>query len=99
MGFPGSFSTGIGAHTLLQGVMHHHAPDGVHRVGCSERQVSSGDVTLASLFVPFVKVDGATCDACCRLHVAAWMFTPGSVLICEACYQRFCRECADGNSV
>jgi hypothetical protein len=89
MGFPGSFSTGIGAHTLLQVVMRHHSPDGVHRVGCSERQVSSGDVVFTSLFVPFVKVDEATCDARCCPNGAAWMFTPGGVLICEACYPRF----------
>jgi hypothetical protein len=75
------------------------SPDGVHCVGCREHQVLSDDLALALLFVPFVNVDGVTCDAFCCLHVAAWMFTPGGVLICESCYQRFCRECADGSSV
>jgi hypothetical protein len=75
------------------------SPDGVHCLGCCERHVPSGDVMLPSLFVPFVNADGTKCDAFCCLNVAAWMFTPGGVLICESCYQRFWRECADGSSV
>jgi hypothetical protein len=53
------------------------SPDGVHCVGCRERQAPSGDVALALLFVPLVNVDGAMCDAFCCLKVADWTFTPG----------------------
>jgi hypothetical protein len=69
------------------------SPDGVHCVGCYERR-ASGDRAPAwsPWFVPFAGPGEVKCHAFCCPNMATWVFTPGGVLLCEACYRRACRE-------
>ena len=70
------------------------SPDGVHCVGCSERQASRDELEPAwsSWFVSFPNPERMKCNGISCPNVAAWVFVPGPVLVCEACYGRLCRE-------
>ena len=70
------------------------SPDGANGGGCSERRASGDEREPAwsRWFVPFMNPDGVTCDAFGCPNVAAWVFVPGAVRVCEACYQRLSSE-------